>query len=98
MFADVFCGVLIPFIGTTLGALCVFMMKRELSRTVESLLDGFAAGVMTAASVWSLLIPSIEQCAADMGQLAFIPAVTGFLLGVGLMMLLDRALPMPVNV
>ena len=97
MFADVFCGVLIPFIGTTLGALCVFMMKRELSRTVESLLDGFAAGVMTAASVWSLLIPSIEQCAADMGQLAFIPAATGFLLGVGLMMLLDRALPMPVN-
>ncbi len=96
MFCEVLKGILIPFAGTTLGALCVFMMKNKLSGAAESVMDGFAAGVMTAASVWSLLIPATEQC-AQMGRFAFIPAVTGFLLGVGALLLLDKVLPMPVN-
>jgi len=85
-------GLLIPFIGTTLGAAMVFFLKNKLSDGIQGALEGFAAGVMTAASVWSLLIPSIEQSAA-MGRLAFVPAAAGFWIGVGLMILLDRLIP-----
>ena len=66
-------GLLIPFAGTTLGAACVFFMKKELNQLVQRSLTGFAAGVMVAASIWSLLIPAMEQ-SADMGSFAFIPA------------------------
>ena len=68
---------LIPFLGTSLGAACVFFLKDRISLRTESALSGFAAGVMVAASVWSLLIPAMEQ-SADMGGWAFVPAVAGF--------------------
>ena len=68
-----FLGILIPFLGTTAGAACVFFMKKSLGDLVQRSLAGFAAGVMVAASIWSLLIPAIEQSAA-MGTFAFFPA------------------------
>ena len=84
---------MIPFIGTTLGAGCVLLMKGEkLNRTVESVLSGFAAGVMVAASVWSLLDPSMEL-SAHMGRLSFVPAVIGLLLGAFFLQLLDKITP-----
>lgn len=72
-----FWGILIPFLGTALGAACVFFMKKALSDAVQRSLTGFAAGVMVAASVWSLLIPAIEQ-SAGMGKRSFLPAFLGF--------------------
>mgnify|MGYP004475653653 CR=1 FL=1 len=89
---EAFYGILIPFLGTTLGAACVFFMKKTLSDTVQRSLTGFAAGVMVAASVWSLLIPAIDQSAA-MGRFAFIPAVTGFFIGMLFLLLLDHIIP-----
>mgnify|MGYP004675126869 FL=1 len=85
-------GLLIPFAGTTLGAACVFFMKKELNQMVQRSLTGFAAGVMVAASIWSLLIPAIEQ-AAEMEKFAFVPAVTGFWLGILFLLLLDHITP-----
>ena len=85
-------GVLIPFAGTSLGAACVFFMKKDMSIPVQRGLTGFAAGVMVAASVWSLLIPALDQ-AADMGKLSFIPAVVGFLLGIVFLLVLDHLIP-----
>ena len=85
-------GVLIPFAGTSLGAACVFFMKKNMSIAVQRALTGFAGGVMVAASVWSLLIPALDQ-AADMGKLSFIPAVVGFLLGILFLLLLDHLIP-----
>ena len=87
-----FFGLLIPFLGTSLGAACVFFMRRSLSDVVQRSLTGFAAGVMVAASVWSLLIPAIDQAAA-MGQWAFLPAFIGFWIGVLFLLLLDHAVP-----
>ncbi len=86
-------GIMIPFLGTSLGAACVFPMKEQLSVSVQRILTGFAAGVMTAASVWSLLIPAIEQSEESMGKLAFVPAAAGFLLGIAFLLLLDRLIP-----
>lgn len=85
-------GVLIPFVGTALGAGCVLFMKKELSSSVQRMLTGFAAGVMTAASVWSLLIPSMEQ-SASLGKLGFLPAVIGFWMGTLFLLLLDHIIP-----
>ena len=85
-------GILIPFAGTSLGAACVFFMKKNMSLAVNRALTGFAGGVMVAASVWSLLIPALDQ-AADMGKLSFIPAVVGFLLGILFLLVLDRLIP-----
>lgn len=85
-------GLLIPFIGTTLGSVCVFFMKKELSRELTKILSGFAAGVMVAASVWSLLIPSMDN-SAHMGKLAFFPAVVGFIIGMLFLLLLDNIIP-----
>ena len=85
-------GVLIPFAGTSLGAAMVLFMKKTLNRTVERALTGFAAGVMVAASIWSLLIPAIESSEA-MGPLAFIPAVIGFWIGTLFLLLLDHVIP-----
>ena len=92
MYADIFRGILIPFLGTALGAACVFFMKRTLSTGIQRALTGFAAGIMTAASVWSLLIPAMEQ-SADMGKLAFLPAVIGFLVGILFLLGLDHLIP-----
>ncbi len=85
-------GLMIPFLGTCLGSVCVFFMKKQLSSQVERALAGFAAGVMVAASVWSLLIPSMEQ-AQHMGKLAFIPAVIGFCGGMIFLLILDVITP-----
>ena len=83
---------MIPFFGTSLGAACVLFMRRELNQTVQRILTGFAAGVMTAASVWSLLIPAIEQ-SKPMGKLSFLPAFFGFWLGILFLLLLDHMIP-----
>ena len=87
-----FLGILIPFLGTTLGASCVFFMKKSLSNLIQRSLAGFAAGVMVAASIWSLLIPAIEQ-SEDMGKLSFLPAFIGFWSGVLFLLLLDHLIP-----
>lgn len=89
---EVFQGILIPFLGTTLGAACVLFMKNRLNPLLQRALTGFAAGVMVAASIWSLLIPAMEQ-AESMGKLSFIPAVAGFWLGILFLLLMDRAIP-----
>ena len=86
---ETFLGIMIPFLGTTLGAACVFFMKKSLGDLVQRSLAGFAAGVMVAASIWSLLIPAIEQ-SEDMGKLSFLPAFIGFWSGVLFLLLLDR--------
>ena len=89
---EVLFGILIPFIGTTLGSACVFFMKKSLGDLVQRSLAGFAAGVMVAASIWSLLIPAIEQ-SENMGKLSFLPAFIGFWVGVLFLLLLDRLIP-----
>ena len=89
---EVLFGILIPFIGTALGSACVFFMKRSLGDLVQRALVGFAAGVMVAASIWSLLIPAIEQ-SEGMGKLSFLPAFIGFWVGVLFLLLLDRLIP-----
>lgn len=92
MLTSTFIGVLIPFAGTAIGSACVFFMKKSLHPGVQRALTGFAAGVMVAASIWSLLSPAMEQSAA-LGRLAFLPAVIGFWLGVGFLLLLDVLVP-----
>ncbi len=89
---EAFWGILIPFLGTSLGAACVFFMKKTLSDMVQRSLTGFAAGVMVAASVWSLLIPAMEQ-SAGMGKLSFVPAVVGFWIGILFLLGLDHIVP-----
>ncbi len=92
MLSTVLQGVLLPFIGTLLGAACVFAMRVSLHEKIQRALTGFAAGVMVAASVWSLLIPAMEQ-AENMGRWAFLPAVVGFWLGVLFLLVLDKTIP-----
>ena len=85
-------GILIPFAGTSLGAACVLFMKKGLNERIQRVLTGFAAGVMVAASIWSLLIPAIEQ-SEGMGKLSFLPAFIGFWVGVLFLLLLDHLIP-----
>lgn len=85
-------GLLLPFIGTTLGSACVFFMKGQMKPLIQKILLGFASGVMVAASVWSLLIPSMEM-SASMGKYAFIPAAAGFLLGILFLLVMDQVVP-----
>ena len=92
MIQDAFWGILIPFLGTSLGAGCVFFLKNALRDGIQRALTGFAAGVMVAASIWSLLIPAMEQ-AADLDRLAFFPAAVGFWLGILFLLLLDHLIP-----
>lgn len=89
---NIFAGIMIPFIGTTAGAACVFFLKNALRPRVQKAFLGFASGVMVAASVWSLLIPSMNM-SQDMGKLAFVPASIGFLLGIGFLLVLDEVIP-----
>ncbi len=89
---NIILGVLIPLIGTTLGSACVFFLKGEIGNKLQKVLLGFAAGVMVAASVWSLLIPAMDM-SADMGKLSFLPALVGFLLGMGFLLLMDSVIP-----
>ncbi len=92
MNTSVLAGLLIPFAGTSLGAACVFLMKKELNWKVQRALTGFAGGVMVAASIWSLIIPAMEQ-SADLGKLSFLPAFIGFWLGILFLLLLDSVIP-----
>ena len=92
MNTDVLMGIMIPFAGTALGSACVFFMKKQLSDRVQKSLTGFAGGVMVAASIWSLIIPAMEQT-KDMGRLSFVPAVIGFWLGILFLLLLDSVVP-----
>ena len=92
MNANVWIGIAIPFLGTALGAMCVFLLRGELNATVQKAMLGFAAGVMVAASVWSLLIPAMDL-SEPMGKLAFVPAAVGFLLGIAFLLVLDRVVP-----
>lgn len=85
-------GILIPFAGTTLGAACVFFLKDEIKPKVQKMLLGFASGVMVAAAVWSLLIPSIEM-SDGMGKFAFVPAAVGFILGILFLLFMDFLVP-----
>lgn len=85
-------GLLLPFIGTTLGSACVFFMKGQMKPLIQKILLGFASGVMVAASVWSLLIPSMEM-SENMGKYAFVPAAAGFLLGIFFLLMMDQAVP-----
>lgn len=84
--------ILIPFFGTTLGAACVFLLKKPMGKTMQRCLSGFAAGVMVAASIWSLLIPSMEH-ASHMGTWSFVPAAAGFWIGILFLLLLDKVIP-----
>lgn len=89
---NTFIGLMIPFLGTTLGAACVFFLKNELKPKVQKALLGFASGVMVAASVWSLLIPAMDM-SEGMGKWAFIPAAVGLLLGIAFLLAMDRIIP-----
>ena len=89
---SVFYGILIPFLGTSFGAACVFFMKHDMSERLSRILTGFAAGVMVAASIWSLLIPAMDQ-SEEMGKFAFVPAVAGFWGGILFLLLLDHIIP-----
>lgn len=92
MSVEVLQGILLPFVGTTLGSACVLFMKRNLSLLVQRALTGFAAGVMVAASIWSLLIPAIEQ-SESMGEWSFIPAIIGLWSGILFLLVLDKTIP-----
>ena len=90
--AEVILGILIPFFGTSLGASLVFVLRNNISNQLQKILTGFAAGVMVAASFWSLLNPALES-SEGMGKLSFLPAAVGFLIGVGFLLLLDEITP-----
>lgn len=89
---EVIRGILIPFLGTTFGASCVLFMKKMMNKMVQRALTGFAAGIMVSASVWSLLIPSMDY-AAEMGKFAFVPAVVGFWIGILFLLAMDHIIP-----
>lgn len=89
---ETFWGLFIPFLGTSLGAACVFFLRGEMNQNLQRVLTGFASGVMVAASIWSLLIPALEQ-AAPMGRWAFLPSVIGFGIGMAFLLLLDHVIP-----
>ena len=91
-FQIILIGILIPFLGTTLGSGMVFFMKKEMSPTLQKLLLGFASGVMVAASIWSLILPSIEM-AKEQNLISWIPASIGFLLGIFFLLILDSIIP-----
>ena len=89
---DIFYGLLIPFLGTTLGSAMVFLMKDKINPKLEKILLGFASGVMIAASVWSLLLPSIDM-AEEQTIIKWLPAAIGFLLGMFFLLILDSIIP-----
>ena len=92
MTKEILIGLLIPLTGTSLGAACVYFMKNELKPSVQKVLQGFASGVMIAASVWSLILPAMEQ-SAPMGKLAFVPSAIGIALGMAFLLFLDSTVP-----
>ncbi|GHV47474.1 zinc transporter [Clostridia bacterium] len=92
MYKDIIFGITIPFIGTTLGAAMVLILRKEIGNHLQKLLLGFASGVMIAASVWSLLLPAIEQVENE-GGISWLPASVGFLLGIAFLLVLDSLIP-----
>ena len=92
MTASVLFAVLLPFVGTAIGSAFVFFLKGQMSRSLQRALTGFAAGVMVAASIWSLIIPAMNQ-AGHMGKFAFVPALVGVWMGILFLMILDRLIP-----
>jgi len=92
MYMEILSAVLLPFLGTVLGSALVFFLKGQMNRTLQRSLTGFAAGVMVAASVWSLIIPAMDQ-SAHMGKLAFLPAFVGVWAGFAFLLLLDQFIP-----
>ena len=92
MIQELITGISLPFLGTVLGSACVFFMKKDFPEIVKKSLTGFAAGIMTAASIWSLLDPAVEQ-SESMGRLAFLPAASGFMLGIFFLLILDTLIP-----
>lgn len=93
MDAQAILGLMIPFIGTSLGAACVYIMRDELNTRVQKGLSGFAAGVMVAASIWSLLMPAMDMVEDKMGRMAWMPAAIGFIVGIIFLLFLDSAIP-----
>lgn len=89
---DLFAGIMIPFLGTALGAGCVFFLRNEIKPLIQKALLGFASGVMVAASVWSLLIPAMNM-SESMKKFAFVPAAVGFLLGIVFLLGMDQLIP-----
>ena len=89
---EIILGIILPFIGTTIGSSLVFLMKNKLNSKIQKILLGFAAGVMIAASIWSLITPSINL-SSHLGDFSFIPAAVGFLLGIGFLLVLDSLIP-----
>ncbi len=92
MNTEILLGLMIPFAGTALGSACVLFMKEQLGDKVQKSLTGFASGVMVAASIWSLIIPAMEQT-TGLGRLSFVPAGAGFWLGILFLLLLDSVIP-----
>ena len=92
MNANIILGILIPFAGTALGSAAVFFMKKELDAMVQRALTGFASGVMVAASIWSLIVPALEQSEGK-GSLSFLPAAIGFWIGILFLLFLDSVIP-----
>lgn len=92
MTKEICLGLMIPFMGTTLGSSCVFFLKKSLLDRIQKALTGFASGVMVAASIWSLIVPAIEL-SKGLGKLSFIPAAIGFTLGIVFLLILDMAIP-----
>ena len=92
MSIEIIQGLAIPFIGTTLGAACVYLLRGELDHRVQKAFTGFAAGIMVAASIWSLLIPAMDESSA-LGAYASLPAVAGFWVGTLFLLLLDHIIP-----
>ena len=96
MYFEILAGILLPLLGTTLGASCVFFMKKSLNHRVKEAICGFAGGVMIAASIWSLIIPAIEhESSLALGVFSFIPALCGLWLGIAFLILTDRLIPEP---
>ena len=89
---DLLIGLSIPFLGTTLGSAMVFFMKDTINKKIEKILLGFASGVMIAAAIWSLIVPSIDM-AQEQGKIAWFPAAIGFLLGIAFLLILDSIIP-----
>lgn len=93
MYTTLAIGLLIPFVGTSLGAMMVLLMKNQIKPSLQRVLTGFAAGVMVSASFWSLLIPAVEQSELTMGKMAFLPSVVGFCLGMIFLLAIDKLTP-----
>ena len=94
MYFKIFLGIIIPFLGTLLGATCVFFLKKNINQRLIKALNGFAAGVMIAASIWSLLIPAMEyESSQAFGRLSFLPALIGLWIGIGFMFLIEKIIP-----